>query len=407
MNLRSSKEKPIEKLLLLWLIVRPTLDVWRDVAVFSYQNTVINLNAVFSLLIILWSIAMLIRHRRSLPRSPYTILAGLLLALATFSAGWSVQPATTVSEALKLFTALSLFILAYSFAKQRIIEAKTLAGAIVLSAVIPIIVGLYQALAGTGLATFDIHGRIYGTLAHPNVFAFLLLSLIILALQFEVVGKKIMLPFLGVLILLTYTRAAFVGLAIFLSIVGFVQNKKLFKRIVLGFSLALALLVGTAQLLPLETAALLAHTPIISRLTTANEDADSLAWRQALIQETMPIIRAHPWLGYGFGTFEKVWTDNRSAAHFWDDSAEAHNDYLRLALELGLAGLALYIAFLATLIAKSFSLARQDPKQHLHLFAWIITFAVVSLSDNLLHHTPVLWLTFAYWGSVFGGGHQT
>jgi len=400
------RENKLEKLLLLWLLVRPALDGWREVVIFSYHNTAINLNAALSIVIVLWSVVMLIKHRQSMTRAPGIVIASLLLLFAILSIGWSVQPGATLSEAIKLFIALSLFALAYSFAKERIIEPTSLAGAIALSALIPIIVAIYQALTGAGLTTFDIHGRIYGTLGHPNVFAFLLLALIILALQFPVAEKKYILPLLGVLLLLTYTRAAVVGLAIFLTILGLAQNKKLFKRIALGIALTLVLLIGLTQMWPRETGALLARTPIISRFTTTNEDADSLAWRQTLVLETIPLIHARPLLGYGWGTFDKVWSDNRSQAHFWDDSAQAHNDYLRLALELGLVGLAVYIAFLATLIIKSFSLARQNPRHYLHLFAWIVTFTIVSLSDNMLHHTPILWLTFAYWGSAFGGADR-
>ena len=59
------------------------------------------------------------------------------------------------------------------------------------------------------------------------------------------------------------------------------------------------------------------------------------------------------YVGYGFGAFERVWSDNRSLDHQFDDSAEAHNDYLRIALELGLVGLFVYVALLARLVSVS------------------------------------------------------
>ena len=97
---------------------------------------------------------------------------------------------------------------------------------------------------------------------------------------------------------------------------------------------------------------------------------------------------------------QQVWSENRSIEHQFDDSSEAHNDYLRLALELGLAGLTLYALLFARLMHLSIARAYQNPKKYLHLAAWIIMFTVVGVSDNMLHHTPVLWLTFAWWGAA-------
>ena len=145
----------------------------------------------------------------------------------------------------------------------------------------------------------------------------------------------------------------------------------------------------------------LADVPVLNRITTRNEDADSIIWRQALIRESTPIIEARKFLGYGFGTFPLVWEENRNLVHQWDDSAEAHNDYLRITLELGLTGLVVYLLFLLALTKKSFALLKINKQKYLYIFAWITVFIALSLTDNMLHHTPVMWLMWAWLGAVF------
>jgi hypothetical protein len=37
---------------------------------------------------------------------------------------------------------------------------------------------------------------------------------------------------------------------------------------------------------------------------------------------------------------------------------------------------------------------------HIFLFASGIVFAAVSFSDNMLHHTPVVWMLYTLWGGL-------
>jgi O-antigen ligase len=70
-----------------------------------------------------------------------------------------------------------------------------------------------------------------------------------------------------------------------------------------------------------------------------------LAWRQALIRENIPIIKERPLLVMAMEYF--LWFGRTiGKSHYWDDSAEAHNDYLRLILEIGIIGSLSYLIFL-------------------------------------------------------------
>jgi len=465
-----------EKLLLAFLLIRPTVDQWRNLSLITYHSFSINLNAALSLLFLAWGAYMLWQEYVSgaTPQSfsPYRreqkkgtignmvcgnshqhnnlksqtenrkfilFLFSFFILLSFVSLFWSVTPGETLIETIKLANLALFFWLGYLFIKKDAFTMRELIGTIWLSAALPIAVGAIQLFSGAGLTTFGLRGRIYGTLAHPNVFAFLLLSLIIIYAKTHIINYKnlkskiinlklIVLFSLIILLVFTYSRAAIIGLLLFFLITAGSRSRKLFSL------MASAIILFYVVFFPLHGLLLdkyninLQQIPIIGRLTGRNEDADSLEWRQSLLRQTAPLIAARPFFGYGFGTFQQVWIDNRSLKHQWDDSAEAHNDYLRIVVELGFAGLFSYILLLTRLLAVAkknpgklnkikinytklntinfvqfFStLFNSVPQNRIHLFAWILVFMIVSLSDNMLHHTPVMWLTFAYWGAALG-----
>lgn len=395
-----------EKLLLAFLIVRPIVDFWRDSVLISYQDHRLNVNAIIAIAFLIWSSCMLIRERKKLTKAPTAFLFPVS-ALAIFgSTLYSVDPGTTLIEAIKFVNIGAFFFLSYLFVKEKSITVKQLITATMVSGVVPGVVGLLQWITHTGLATAEIRGRVYGTFAHPNVLAFYLLSLIIVLIYWgashpEYISKKhqnffiALFGVLGILLLLTYTRAAWIGLLIFLVIIGIARYNRMLGYVVAGITLFYLIFFPVNELLMATTAINLQQIPLIGRLTSRNEDADSFAWRMALVRETIPLIQARPLLGYGYGTFENVWGENRSLTHLWDDSAESHNDYLRLALEIGTVGLVLYTLLLIRLLHLSIS-----PHPRIFLFAWMVSFIILSLSDNMLHHTPVMWLMWSWWGAL-------
>jgi len=280
------------------------------------------------------------------------------------------------------------------------------------AAVVPVLAGVWQLVSGGGVTTLGVRGRLFGTFAHPNLFAFFLLTLIFLLIHFGAIDvqrfwkkrNRIMTAtfvLLGVLLLMTFTRAAWIGLLVFLLIIGGLKYRRMIVYVLL------AIIVFYVTVFPLNARLAqsanyrLERIPIVNRLITRNDDADSLDWRLSLLRETTPLIDARPLLGYGYGTFEEVWTKNRSLVHQYDDSAESHNDYLRLVVEIGFIGLLVYMLALLGLLYLAFrpihaSLVGRD--EYIYLFAWVATFVVVSLSDNMLHHTPVMWIMWSWWG---------
>jgi O-antigen ligase len=353
----------------------------------------------------------MLKYVRKVWQAPMFLLFSATVLLTLASVFYSVFPFTTVVESIKYVNVFFIFTLSFILVNEKEISIKELLLAIALSAVIPICVGLIQLLSGSGINTFGVRSRIFGTFSHPNLFAFYTLFLLFLHVQFGTIQKirywKIhpnlrvsVYILLGILLIATYTRAAWIGLVVFLFIIGVLKYRKKLAYAALGVLSVVLVFYAVNGILKSYTEHRLEEIQFISRIVSRNEDADSISWRLTLIQENIPIIYMRPVLGYGYGTFELVWERNRSLARIWDDSAQAHNDYLRLALEMGMLGLLLYGLLLAGLGIEAFQKSNKD-EHYMLLFAWIGTYAVLSLSDNMLHHTPVAWMMWAWWGAAF------
>ena len=402
-----------EKLLLVFLAVRPALDLWRDYTLTS----ALNVNAIFSIVLILWCSYTLIMHLGKRYLIPGIVTALILLGCIVASMGYSVFPVTTLVEGIKFAVLIMLFTTGFICVDQQKIRLRELVIAILVGSAVPILFALFQLFFGGGITTFEIRNRIFGTFAHPNVFAFFIVSLLFIHSHYAYILKRVPPQYqristlytalLLVLLACTFTRGAWVGLAIFLVTLGLFKFRKQLILSVLGLTILYFAFFSFNALLTRFTDVDLRRIQLVERLTTRDEEADSISWRSQLVRESIPIFLQHPFFGFGYGTFPMVWENSQGPDHINDDSTESHNDYLRLAIELGGVGLTLYLILLAQLFFTAWGLylsleSTYEQDAVLHLIAWIAAFGVMSLGDNMLHHTPVMWMTWTWWGAMFG-----
>ncbi len=398
-----------EKLLLVFLFLRPTIDIWRDISFSLYKETTIHLTELFGMVFLCWSCYILFRHKKALAKLPLKNIFLVLLLLLFGSVFYSVTPFITIIESIKFLAFVVFFALGFLCIKKQTILPREVLYATCASAIIPILFGVIEFLSGSGITTFDITHRIQSTFAHPNVFAFFLLSFGFIFIQISIISplpfweskkgwRNAVLVLLGLLLIGTFTRAALIGLLVFLTIIGILRYKRMILVLATSLFAFYLIFYPLNNLLIQHTGYSLTSVQFISRITTRSEDADSILWRQQLVQESLPIILRKPLFGYGYGSFPKVWEEYRPPHMRYDDSAESHNDYLRFIVEVGIIGLTCYITLFLLLLHAIWKY--HNTKQAIFFAAWVGVYIVISFSDNMLNHTPVMWLTWVWWGML-------
>ena len=116
--------------------------------------------------------------------------------------------------------------------------------------------------------------------------------------------------------------------------------------------------------------------------------------RWALWTAVPRIVRDHPALGTGYGTFTRVWPHYRpDTVH--EEKPTAHNVYLNFAAETGLAGLAAFLLFVAAGLAglwRAAGAARGDPATD-GLWVGVLAATVAVLVHQFFDATVMSWHT--------------
>ncbi len=169
---------------------------------------------------------------------------------------------------------------------------------------------------------------------------------------------------------LTASRSAWLGMAAGLT--------------VLPSLLALRRGVGRALLALVATPLLLAAVGVLgffmSPLVHARvEDAMKGNIRLSLWRDTLAMIADHPWFGYGPGSYRWVYTRYWRHLDRYLDPEFAHNDFLQLGAEYGVAGAFLLLGGLAYGLVRLFRLVRDgDAERGGYLIAGFIAAAAAA-----------------------------
>ena len=132
----------------------------------------------------------------------------------------------------------------------------------------------------------------------------------------------------------------------------------------------------------------------------------SFTTRLTIIKSTLPAFVSSPLFGYGFGAFDMVHLDYNEQAVFWE-SPQAHNDYLRLLIELGIVGLFVYLAVFISLFLLISRLYKKYKETNFETYLlsiallWVAA-GVISIGDNFLRTVESQQIAWAYTGAVIG-----
>lgn len=136
------------------------------------------------------------------------------------------------------------------------------------------------------------------------------------------------------------------------------------------------------------------HTQDVGTIGADN----SLGLRLAFTQESIAVIKDHPLLGTGIGSFKYVHAALYPEQEKAFPANDPHEAYIAVAFELGLIGLILYIAWLIAVLKMTFSLTNKKDRTLLQ-GVWLI-FVVMGFTDSGLILNAV-GISFVMWISLY------
>jgi hypothetical protein len=239
-------------------------------------------------------------------------------------------------------------------------------------------VSIVQLLDGTRLL------RVYGSLPHPNILGTLLVALLPGLVALFMSGDRqniwMMIPFsLGLGLLgLTFSRAAWIGLAAAALVLALHWRQLDHKRLI---TLGIAGLVSAAAfLVPL-------HEYVFVRMSGAPVfiEQSSQQMRLWLAERSLVVIKEHPWLGVGIGSYTPASAAGLSRESLGVDAdfmlEPVHNVLLLAQAELGIAGSLLLAGLGITILLGTI---RARGTQGIILSAALVGLSVVELFDHFL-----------------------
>lgn len=396
------------------LFIRPSLDIFGTYSFVLYSDLpAINIAGLVAIISIIISIFIIYKSKISIFSIPLSGLFMGLFGIYIIFASLSLYPLASINELVRVLSFLLMYITGYIIiqSKKDLLYTTTL---FIASSIIPAIVGYIQLFNGAGLYTNPgFENRIAGTFGHPNVLGYFLLIIIALMvyIYFEnsikqplykivFVGYGIL---LGILLVATYTRGAWIGLALLLAGVSLIRYTK--KTLIMGSIITPIIVIGSAGYIWLEqniwyNLTPLEDIPVIARVVGLfnGDPSDSIIWRQVMWSDMYNKGLSRPWTGFGTGTIELIVEQVRGESL---GALEAHNDYIKIFVEMGVWGLAAYIVFIVALIY-SLLIRIQSRKDTLLLIMTFLVFAIYlsSIWDNLLRQTAVMWIFFGLLGMV-------
>jgi O-Antigen ligase len=256
------------------------------------------------------------------------------------------------------------------------------------SALIPVVLGVRDFLLGGGYLEGDVR-RIPSSFENANVFGFYLLAILPIIVATAVLAKTplvrrfiLLVPVLLLLLYMTYTRTALVGVFVAFTIVTLSKKKN--RKLKIG---ALALAIMLSSFLP----------SVRSRFTDLNDpnpygragNSNSFAWRVEHWKLISTYIPAQPATGVGL-------SGTRAAIK---SEFLAHSAWLQLVFELGAVG----VVALGSMAVQLRRLHRRakvrvadyeiDVLGRASMFS-CAAFLVIGLADNVLVATALHWYYF-------------
>jgi len=324
-------------------------------------------------------------RRRSVPwrdLAPMLIPLGVYVLMLLGSVAASYDPVASLRYLSDLFALSTLFMAPLLVRRER--QVRFLVGVLIVLAALLACEGLTQYLLGDD----DINRRIRGPFSHYMTFSgFLLISDLLLlasmtyARRWRSVWRWAALAVINAALLGTYTRNAWVALALSLTVLILIRA----PRLLLAYLPAAALFV------------VLAPVPVLQRVASIGDLRDASNFdRLCMLKAGLAMVRERPVFGLGPDLVRERYALYRPLAAPRFEVPHLHNSWLQIAAEQGLPSLAAYLALTvasATVAWRSFVRegGHRGPRADLYVgvLVALLAFNLAGLFENNWGDTEV------------------
>lgn len=315
------------------------------------------------------------------PVSPMVAPMVLLTVVGAVSTLLAPGAGSGLVDVLKLATVALIFLVVNQLLQDDR-DARLITVAVFASALVPLVMAALQYITRSGLHYSGTFGRVKATFEHPNPFAIYLTFVILMGVAMLPYVQRRFRPWLlgiavasGIALLLTYTRSAWIATFAGLLVIGYFYGKR-----VVG---VVGLLAVVIMLSVPDVAARFAD--LDTTTTATGEAGNSLVWRFEYWREALELSDS-PFLGEGLSAVRLEAAEAKSP----------HNDFLRVYVETGIAGLVAYLWFLVSAIrvaGRGLLEVHTSPYRGLVVgFAGVLTaFLILSLVSNVITQLVLLW----------------
>lgn len=314
--------------------------------------------------IIAWFFRLQIDSKFKMRTLPFDIPAAIFFTLGAISVFCS--SARNFELIYNYCGIVGIYFLTYILVGQNIRtpeQVKMLAKALAASAFIVVMCGYFQYIFGVDISDMkwvdgeafpELRKRVFSTLENPNILAGYLDVMICLALGVfaKITGhtRKIIfivaIAMLTACLAMTYSRGAFLTLAIIFVVYGFLQD----WRILILFALLTGLIIyNDANFL----------NRILSVFTETTDSSEGL--RIGIWVSTISMIADHPFIGVGWGAYKAVYPQyNYYLADPDIVIYHAHNLFLQTAAEVGIVGMLAFFWYFFGTMFMSLALGKNE-----------------------------------------------
>ncbi len=359
-------------------------------------NSGLGFGAVLNLSVILMTLILVLKNPVPLFKSAFfkCWLFFLLICLATVA--YSSFPWMSIKLFFSLASYFCMAILPWLVHPERN-DKKNWIKLLLLSSVLPVVFANVDMVRG-GHFYPDAGNRILGTFMHPNILAFYLVWVIALVLyvwksglfnlnQFQRTILWAYLANLFLLLLATKTRSAWIGAWLLFFIYGVLKEK---KYIVFCVALLIAGLFSAHVV-----------TRFSDLFAPGSHNLNSLMWRMNVLKNSWALTLDRWAFGHGLATFHEL---SNSFVRIVSGKVDAHNIYLQLMFETGVAGLAAYLLIYWQMLRAFYQRYKYSAghlsREHAVVLAYTLVYLINGFGDNLLAYLTLNWYCWFFWGVI-------